>query len=158
ALRALERCEEAISRAREVETALLGSTLRPMRISEAVERVAARHDIDFMVQGDGVVMADEALDLVLDHLVENAVVHGGSRKIDFIVEDRLLTVTDHGRGIEDHLKERVFEEGFRRGDGSGMGLFLVRRTVERYGGEIWVEDNSPRGAAFRLRFPNFEED
>ncbi|MFW5914371.1 MAG: sensor histidine kinase, partial [Thermoplasmatota archaeon] len=160
ALRALERCEEAISRAREVETALLGSTLRPMRISEAVERVAARHDIDFMVQGDGVVMADEALDLVLDHLVQNAVVHGGTRKIDFRVdpEECLLTVADHGRGIEDHLKERVFEEGFRRGDGPGMGLFLVRGIVERYGGSVWVEDNFPRGAAFRLRFPNFEKD
>ncbi|MFP4197421.1 MAG: ATP-binding protein [Methanomassiliicoccales archaeon] len=103
---------------------------------------------------------EEALDLALGNLVQNAVVHGGTRKIDFRVdsEECLLTVADHGRGIEDHLKERVFEEGFRRGDGPGMGLFLVRGIVERYGGSVWVEDNFPRGAAFRLRFPNFEKD
>lgn len=37
--------------------------------------------------------------------------------------------------------------------GAGMGLFLVRSVVDRYGGDVGVTDNDPTGALFSLRFP-----
>ncbi|MCK4256700.1 HAMP domain-containing histidine kinase, partial [candidate division WOR-3 bacterium] len=44
------------------------------------------------------------------------------------------------------------EESFRYGEtgGSGLGLFIVKKTLERYGGSISVEGNKPSGTVFIL--------
>ncbi|WP_250986035.1 ATP-binding protein [Methanoculleus oceani] len=55
------------------------------------------------------------------------------------------------------MKEKLFhrfERGMARGKGEGLGLFIVRTLVERYGGKVRVEDRVPgrpeEGAAFRF--------
>jgi two-component system, chemotaxis family, sensor kinase Cph1 len=59
--------------------------------------------------------------------------------------DRLFYVSDNGIGIEEHQLEHVFGI-FRRlhardayGGGSGAGLTIARRTIERLGGQLWAE-------------------
>ena len=71
-----------------------------------------------------------------------------------------FVIRDNGIGIPDHLQERVFTL-FKRlhprdayGGGTGMGLTLVQRAVERHGGRIWVESGGPgTGSTFRLTLP-----
>ncbi|MDX1632642.1 MAG: ATP-binding protein [Thermoanaerobaculia bacterium] len=70
----------------------------------------------------------------------------------------VVFVRDDGIGIPEADRERVFDL-FRRlrpdakYPGSGMGLAICRRIVERHGGEIWVASASGPGSEFRIRLP-----
>jgi signal transduction histidine kinase len=68
----------------------------------------------------------------------------------------VLVVTDDGPGIEPSVRDRVFNAGVTtkagRG-GSGLGLSIVRRIVERRAGSIAVTDVPGGGTAFRVRLP-----
>ena len=70
-----------------------------------------------------------------------------------------FAVQDNGIGIEPHQAERVFEL-FRRlptreeHAGTGMGLSICKRIVERHGGRIWVEPADGGGSVFRFTIPD----
>jgi signal transduction histidine kinase len=66
-------------------------------------------------------------------------------------------VKDNGRGIDPRFHDHIFDI-FQRFDGSpvsgsGMGLALCRKIVERYDGRIWVESAPGRGSCFRFTLP-----
>ena len=66
-------------------------------------------------------------------------------------------------GLRDYTnaeKARVFSKFYRVGNedtrktrGTGLGLYIVKRFVEIYKGEISIEDNKPVGSVFKLSFP-----
>ena len=71
-----------------------------------------------------------------------------------------LEFSDNGMGIEDYRKEKIFEVGnreFKGERGMGLGLSLVKKTVESFGGKIWVEDKIQgdylKGSNFIIIFP-----
>jgi signal transduction histidine kinase len=66
-----------------------------------------------------------------------------------------IRIADNGPGIPDDRKERIFGKGEKGLDsaGTGIGLYLVRTLVNRYGGRVWVEDNDPKGAVFIVELP-----
>ncbi len=100
------------------------------------------------------------------NLIGNSVKFGGSG-VEIVVraEERdgevLVTVEDNGPGVPDDMKEKLFHR-FERGGkarggrgGDGLGLFICRTLIERYGGQIWIDDRVPGrpeegGAAFRF--------
>jgi PAS domain S-box-containing protein len=64
-----------------------------------------------------------------------------------------LSVSDNGPGIRD-IADKLFEPFFStREDGLGMGLSISRDIVERHGGRLFVEENTPRGAIFTVSLP-----
>jgi len=64
-----------------------------------------------------------------------------------------VTIADHGPGIPPELRERIFEPYFTtKDDGTGLGLALVRQTVEAHRGAITVTDTPGGGATFRIVF------
>lgn len=70
--------------------------------------------------------------------------------------DTVLTVTDNGIGVPSGQLERVFEIFTRLHPeyrGTGVGLALCRRIVERHGGRIWVESEEGKGSAFCFTLP-----
>jgi signal transduction histidine kinase len=122
----------------------------------------ARIDYDGV---DAVVRADDMLSSVFSNLVGNSIKHGGpDPRIAIRVtpgdKDVLVSIEDYGHGIPDPLKPLIFER-FQRGDttvsGRGLGLFICRTLIERYGGSIRAEDRVPgdpsQGAAIRFTLP-----
>lgn len=112
-----------------------------------------------------VVRADKRrMERVLANLADNAERHGGG-VVRVVVEREDgwagFAVEDAGAGVPPEERERVFERFFRgraagmrgAGEGSGLGLSLVREHVGLHGGRVWVEDREGGGARFVVRLP-----
>jgi PAS domain S-box-containing protein len=136
---------------------------------EAVRLVAGR----ISTGGAEVQVADAAVVLegdrarlteIWQNLVENACKFMGNQpkpRVEIGVERRgsemVFFVHDNGAGIEPRYQARVFglfEKLDPKGEGTGMGLALVKRIVEIYKGRIWVESAGPgQGANFLFTLP-----
>ena len=96
----------------------------------------------------------------LTHLVENAAKYSPAGS-EIVVSARLesdellISVKDHGPGLEADEFDRVFDKFYRStrvsGDGTsgtGMGLAIARGIIEAHGGRIWVDSEFGHGAVF----------
>jgi signal transduction histidine kinase len=113
----------------------------------------------YIVEGDR-----ERMKQILTILVDNAISHTG--KGDNIIiraynqrHSVVLEVEDHGDGIPNEEKKRVFER-FYRGDQSrsekkhfGLGLSIAKELVELHQGDITIRDTQGGGATFIVRLP-----
>lgn len=139
------------------------SDLRPTDLDAAIREVSANvAGSDFHYQGTQCrVWADDLLSVVFNNLIGNAVKHGGpgvtvTVRVEEMDSNVLVSVEDTGPGVPDEAKKAIFHryEEQKRGVGEGLGLYLVQILVERYGGEIHVDDRIPGrpecGAAFRF--------
>jgi PAS domain S-box-containing protein len=136
---------------------------------EAVRLVAGR----ISTGGAEVQVADAAVVLegdrprlieIWQNLVENACKFMGNQpkpRVEIGVEKRgsetVFFVRDNGAGIDPRFQEKVFglfEKLDPKGEGTGMGLALVKRIVEMYKGRIWVESSGlGQGANFLFTLP-----
>jgi PAS domain S-box-containing protein len=97
------------------------------------------------------------------NLVQNAIdasPPGGVVKVVAKADDSVfsLSVCDQGPGVPDHLREQIFAPFFstKRGartSGMGLGLALVRRSVDALGGRIDLRDRPSGGTEFRIQIP-----
>ena len=108
------------------------------------------------VWGDSILLTQ-----LYQNLIGNALKFSGDRHpiIRLTLEERdgdpIFGVKDNGIGIEPKYAQQIFEP-FRRlhgraeYEGSGIGLAICRKVVERHGGKIWVESEPGKGAHFRF--------
>jgi len=65
-----------------------------------------------------------------------------------------IEIIDSGEGIPSHILEKIFEPGFTtKPHGSGLGLYVVKRIMDMYGGEVKILSEPKRGTKVILRFP-----
>jgi signal transduction histidine kinase len=134
-------------------------------VIESVDAVASRAGVRIEVRPafaeDWVAGTRLRLFQVLVNLVSNAVRHspsGGTVRIEIEAGGEMVrcAVRDQGPGVPPELRPRLFER-FRQGGGNtgsvGLGLYIVRRIVELYGGRVWLEDAVPTGAVFVFELP-----
>ncbi|WP_339104465.1 ATP-binding protein [Haloterrigena salinisoli] len=128
------------------------------------------HDARITTESLPRVRGDEGqLRQVFQNLVSNAIEYSGAEppRIHVSAErngaEWTVSVTDNGIGIEPAYQERIFEVFQRLHDreehsGTGIGLALCERIVERHGGEIWVDSEPGDGATFSFTVPAIEAD
>lgn len=138
-----------------------GTNLKPYNIRNIVNTISKLFpSLEFNISGKGMVLADEALISIIDNLISNAYIHGKSRKIKIEIKNKNnfveISVADYGCGIPEKIKSKLFTEGVKYGKTGhmGLGLYIVKKTVLRYGGEISVKDNKPKGTVFVIKLIN----
>ncbi|HCI5365973.1 sensor histidine kinase [Klebsiella pneumoniae] len=83
----------------------------------------------------------------------------GSKQIECLInsdgQEVIIEIADQGCGIDEALRDRIFERGVTSSASKdhGIGLWLVRSYVEQAGGSIVVENNIPFGTIFTLYIP-----
>ena len=102
---------------------------------------------------------------LLRNLLNNAIQHtpdsgSVSLHIETIKDRLLLTITDTGTGIPQHLIPRLFEPFYRLNGsehrdvkGAGLGLYLCKRIAEAHGGDISATSTPGKGSCFSVSLP-----
>ncbi|MBF0375155.1 MAG: HAMP domain-containing histidine kinase [Alphaproteobacteria bacterium] len=136
-----------------------------LRTVEREAPVSDKHPIVFdPVASDLGTEADPVLlRLVLTNLLENAVKYspkGGAIRVSALREGAqvVIRVRDHGMGIAPERLDRVFDKYYRESHdngirGFGLGLFLVKRTMESHGGSVSIESGLGEGTTVILKMP-----
>jgi two-component system sensor histidine kinase MtrB len=102
------------------------------------------------------------LDVILANLVGNALRHGRPPVLVSITqspEQMLITVIDHGPGLDEAVREHLFDRFFKadaartRSPGSGLGLAIALENARLHGGDITATNADDGGARFVLRLP-----
>ncbi|TVQ54981.1 MAG: PAS domain S-box protein [Phycisphaerales bacterium] len=112
------------------------------------------------------VPADEVqMQQVLQNLISNAVKFRSRRTPDVHVSAReeegewIVSVSDNGIGLDPSYQDRIFVifqrlHSRNRYPGTGIGLAICKRIVERHGGRIWVESTPDQGSTFSFSIPS----
>lgn len=121
-------------------------------------------EIEMKIQQDLPIIYGERrrLQQLMENLLSNAIKYiGNDNPSPYIevgfqkkAEERIFLVRDNGIGIEKKYFDKIFEI-FQRlpsskdlGEGTGIGLTIVKRIVEHHGGKIWVESEPGKGTTF----------
>ena len=104
--------------------------------------------------------ASDACDKLRFEALDNATLYEDAPtlevRVSFDKDAKTLTITDNGIGMKYH--DRVFEmfqrlHGRGQFEGSGIGLAIVRRVVQRHGGTVWFESSPGAGTCFQFTLP-----
>jgi PAS domain S-box-containing protein len=164
-LLAYSRLERAVVHTGRVE-------LRPLveeLISDRAPEIAARGAVVTMDIPDAIVSADRhALMIALRNLLENALKFTRDTPVPRLeigaridVTTCILWVRDNGIGFDMRFHDRIFEvfQRLHRAEdypGTGVGLAMVRRALQRMGGRVRAESEAGKGATFFLEIPRSE--
>jgi PAS domain S-box-containing protein len=146
--------------------------LRPIDLSACLERARLNLKTAFeesraalVCEGLPVVEADEMqMTQVFQNLIANAVKFRGERTPVITVSSErrsnawAIHIRDNGIGIDPQHRDQVFLvfrrlHGKGRYAGTGIGLAICKKIVERHGGRIWVESEAGKGSCFSFLLP-----
>jgi two-component system chemotaxis sensor kinase CheA len=139
---------------------------RIVRAGESAARALGK-DINFNLRGAEIPLDDAIADCLI-HMVRNAVHHGIESRGTITIaatndEDQLkISVTDDGRGIDPQTiaSGLLFQPGFSTASGiseisgRGVGLDVVKTTVEARSGSVKIESELNRGSTFTITIPS----
>lgn len=101
--------------------------------------------------------------IVIRNMLDNALFFRDKKDIKVKVEAAqinneklLIKITDNGLGIPEDVRDRVFDmffHGTARSGGTGLGLYMAKKAVERLGGTIQLVNADPRNTIFKIILP-----
>lgn len=125
--------------------------------------------IDFSVdipQGSKFIADKKLVLTILRNLINNSIKYRSAVNpfIKIIIEEDVkgvkIKVTDNGIGIAENLQEKVFDMFFRGTEvssGTGLGLYIVKTTVQKLYGKITVQSKKKEGTAFTVYLPDIQK-
>jgi len=139
--------------------------LEPIGLQDVLRTEIERVRSNFQYQSDSLtvrvdgsipdvdVLATSLLSSVFTNLLDNAIFHNDASEmritisVDIVSGTARVHIADNGPGIPDSRKDAVFDQGEQglESSGSGLGLYLVDKLIRRFGGDVRLADNDPRG-------------
>jgi signal transduction histidine kinase len=108
-----------------------------------------------MINGD-----KERLSRAIRNIIDNVIKHALEGKyIGFLLnkneENIILTIKDHGKGIDINEKEKIFDRFYRnsKNGGMGLGLAITKEIIEKHKGKIDFFTNPENGSSFIVNLP-----
>jgi PAS domain S-box-containing protein len=135
---------------------------------ENLSNVAGDHNpkVYVEVKGDFDFYSDSIrIKTILTNILSNAIKYSDHKKNEPFIKVLVLidedycdiSVVDNGIGIDSGLKDRIFDLFFRattQSQGTGLGLFIVKDTIQKLKGSIEVDSTLGKGTTFLIRIPN----
>ncbi len=142
-------------------------------VNEAIREASKPPDKKVYIRYTGVtgmrVNAASLLKEAFSNIINNAIKYSGPDvRIDIEQKEKSVdgkkyyevAISDNGPGIPDELKAKLFrrfQRGVTKAHGKGLGLYITKMLVERFGGSVWVEDRVPgdhtKGSKFVVLLP-----
>lgn len=134
------------------------------KVSRIIDSIYIPQNINIVINGNLPVLKADARRLrqVFQNLISNAVNFNDKENglVEIGVEEAedfyTFSVKDNGQGISKEYHEKIFNTfttlGYQE-KSTGMGLSIVKRVLDLYGGEIWVESEVSKGSAFYFTIP-----
>jgi PAS domain S-box-containing protein len=150
---------------------------RPIELDQALKRATAM--LAFAIEESHAVLTRDRLPRVMgeeaslaevfQNLISNAIKFRSAEPPRIRIGARreigcwVISVADNGIGIDPAYRDRIFAmfqrlHGREKFPGTGIGLAICKRIVERIGGRIWVESRPGCGATFRFTLPVAEDE
>lgn len=145
---------------------------------ENIKRVFTKRPLSIEInckKKDLKIKANELLEDLFENLMINSIKHNNNQKIQITInifeiehdEHKFVRFEfiDNGMGIQDSRKEQLFERAYYNRKnlkilGLGLGLSLVKRIIDLYKGDIWVEnrvkEDYSKGSKFIIEIPKYK--
>jgi signal transduction histidine kinase len=142
--------------------ALFNDTLERLRYLKGFDRIEKQ----ILIAGDTPVYSDTyRLSIIFQNLISNSIKYQDVEKpksfirieADVTPNDIRIQFSDNGMGIREEYISRIFSMFFRateRSEGAGLGLYIVKESVQKLGGEITLDSTFNEGTIFSIRLPN----
>jgi signal transduction histidine kinase len=134
---------------------------------------SSQKDIKIQVEPQNanyLITANELVVEVFENIFINAIRHNNNSSVEITVrtsryqennkQNIKIEFIDNGYGVEDSRKDIIFQRGYQKSkntSGMGLGLSLVKKILEIYDGQIWVEDrvkgDHSKGSNFVVLIP-----
>jgi signal transduction histidine kinase len=115
------------------------------------------------ITGDSVFYSDEKrIKVVLNNIISNAVKYTNGKQpvvdisIDVNSKESKIVIEDNGIGIDKQYLDKIYDMFFRASEisnGSGLGLYIVKETLEKLKGEIEIESDLGKGTKVSIKVP-----
>jgi len=140
---------------------LISGCIENLRYLDGAEQM----QIEQQIEQEGEFWSDPTrLEVILNNLISNGIRYRDQQKpisslrirVKADSQQAVIAVSDNGVGIDSAVRDKIFDmfyRGNQRSQGSGIGLYIVRETIGRLGGQIEVDSEVGVGTTFTLTVP-----
>jgi signal transduction histidine kinase len=140
---------------------LVSDTLENLQFYPGAEKIK----LEVVVPDRLIIQSDPTrMQILIGNLLSNAFKYADPKKSNSFIkihaedneQDVHISIEDNGIGIHPDYVSKIFEmffQGYEKSDGSGLGLYIVKETLEKLNGKISVESELEKGSTFRVILP-----
>ena len=163
--RSVEESNDLIQSIRELNEIKKDRKLKKVRADRILKEICENFEEDAKNHGmkiecnikNATIIADDLIGEVFSNIIKNSIEHSNGNKIVIYGRDEdgkyEVIIEDNGKGIPKEFLENVFKEGWKyESKGSGLGLYISKKLMEKYGGNIKIESQPNSGTKVILLF------